>query len=595
MDIITALDQAILSLQQTRTRIISELQTHNNSSTIFSSSSSHEITSSRISVSPSPSITPVVTGDILPMMNNNSTVTTNNSNTSDLPHPKKLKSSSPPLTSTGNNNNTNTTLPHLRIENLTNIFPNNNLLPLSSPSLHVPTALERLRSSGRLSGSATPPATSTNNNSTATTTTTNGIISDTNSDDSSTTTTTTKSSLPPLATYHSITSATSSFFPTTSTSTTSTTTTTDTPQPTRSRFHLVAYSGDTRELIAPPPTNIITVPPLAKSFIALVWQERPKTALVIRKPGDVETRKIFIQACEWLRSEGIRVVVETDSRNELGTITEGEIFHTSHSQVHKTNVDFVVALGGDGTFIRAAHAFPNGCPPVIAFALGTLGFLTPFPVNSLHDGLTSVVKGGFQVRLRARLEFEVHRQQKNSSNNNITETVCVLNEAVIDRGHSSSVTKLILFSNQGDEPLTTAMGDGLIVSTPTGSTAYSLSAGGSMVHPSVPAILVTPICPHSLSFRPILIPDSATLRIKVASDARNSAWISFDGRPSLELQPGDWVNCRYSQFPVPAVMAFRPDDSNMSLPGASSDEWLLSLRTALHWNNSGLTGKSSAL
>jgi NAD+ kinase len=142
----------------------------------------------------------------------------------------------------------------------------------------------------------------------------------------------------------------------------------------------------------------------------------------------------------------------------------------------------------------------------------------------------------------------------------------------------ASQVQLVLFSSQsGTLPVTTVQGDGLILASPTGSTAYSLSAGGSMVHPNVQAILVTPICPHSLSFRPILVPDSASLKVQVAPDARNSAWISFDGRKSVEMRPGDWVVCRYSAFPVPAVMPRRTRTGD-------EDGWLQSLKTALHWN-----------
>ena len=98
-----------------------------------------------------------------------------------------------------------------------------------------------------------------------------------------------------------------------------------------------------------------------------------------------------------------------------------------------------------------------------------------------------------------------------------------------------------------------------------------------MVHPSVPAILVTPICPHSLSFRPILVPDSATLRLQVAEEARNSAWLSIDGRKSIELKPLDEFVVRFSSYPVPAVMPRRNENGD-------SDGWLASLRTALNWN-----------
>jgi len=187
--------------------------------------------------------------------------------------------------------------------------------------------------------------------------------------------------------------------------------------------------------------------------------------------------------------------------------------------------------------------------------------------------LNFVLEGGFGLRLRARLEVELRR-----SVDEVPKIYQVLNECVVDRGTTSSLVRLVLFnSRDGDQPVTIVQGDGLIVATPTGSTAYSLSAGGSMVHPSVPAILVTPICPHSLSFRPILVPDSATLRVQVAPDARNSAWLSIDGRKSLELKQGDEFVVRFSSYPVPAVMARRMGQGD-------TDGWLSSLRTALNWN-----------
>ena len=180
--------------------------------------------------------------------------------------------------------------------------------------------------------------------------------------------------------------------------------------------------------------------------------------------------------------------------------------------------------------------------------------------------------------MRARLEFELHRSNPKDQMEEV-QKVIVLNEAVIDRGATSSLIQLHLFTTlTSTEPVTTVQGDGLILASPTGSTAYSLSAGGSMVHPSVQTILITPICPHSLSFRPILVSDSATLRVQVAMESRNSAWISFDGRKSIEMMPGDWVVCRYSAFPVPAVQPSR------SRQGGDDDGWLNSLKSALSWN-----------
>ena len=118
-------------------------------------------------------------------------------------------------------------------------------------------------------------------------------------------------------------------------------------------------------------------------------------------------------------------------------------------------------------------------------------------------------------------------------------TTChlVLNEVVVDRGPSPYLSNVDLYID--GKHITTVQGDGLIISTPTGSTAYAVAAGASMIHPSVPAIMITPICPHSLSFRPIVVPAGVQLKICVSPDSRNSAWVSFDGRNRQEIEVGD--------------------------------------------------------
>jgi len=113
----------------------------------------------------------------------------------------------------------------------------------------------------------------------------------------------------------------------------------------------------------------------------------------------------------------------------------------------------------------------------------------------------------------------------------------VLNEVVVDRGPSPFLSNVDLFID--GKHVTVVQGDGLIVSTPTGSTAYAVAAGASMIHPSVPAIMITPICPHSLSFRPIVVPAGVELKIKISPDSRNTAWVSFDGRNRQEIKHGD--------------------------------------------------------
>lgn len=121
--------------------------------------------------------------------------------------------------------------------------------------------------------------------------------------------------------------------------------------------------------------------------------------------------------------------------------------------------------------------------------------------------------------------------------------------------------------------VTRVQGDGLIISTPTGSTAYNLAAGGSILHPQVPGILFTPICPHSLSFRPLIFPDHVQLCIQVPADGRSQLWCSFDGKDRKALGPGDAIIIRMSEWPIPTVSSLDP-----------SRDWFMGVRKGLHWN-----------
>lgn len=147
----------------------------------------------------------------------------------------------------------------------------------------------------------------------------------------------------------------------------------------------------------------------------------------------------------------------------------------------------------------------------------------------------------------------------------------VLNEVVVDRGPSPYLSNVDLFID--GKHVTVVQGDGLIVSTPTGSTAYAVAAGASMIHPSVPAIMITPICPHSLSFRPIVVPAGVELKIKISPDSRNTAWLSFDGRNRQELHHGDALSVTTSVYPVPSICA----QDQIS-------DWFDSLADCLQWN-----------
>jgi NAD+ kinase len=210
--------------------------------------------------------------------------------------------------------------------------------------------------------------------------------------------------------------------------------------------------------------------------------------------------------------------------------------------------DFVVTLGGDGTVLYASWLFQRVVPPVLSFALGSLGFLTKFDFGGYQETLTQAFKEGVTISLRLRFEGTIMRSQKSVENcgdadlveelmleetdgrptHKPDRTFEILNDIVVDRGPNPTMSTIELFGDE--EHLTTVQADGVCVATPTGSTAYNLAAGGSLCHPENPVILVTAICAHTLSFRPIILPDTIVLRLGVPYDARANSWASFDGR-----------------------------------------------------------------
>jgi len=260
-------------------------------------------------------------------------------------------------------------------------------------------------------------------------------------------------------------------------------------------------------------------------------------------------------------------------------------------------IDFIICLGGDGTLLYASSLFQQSVPPVMAFHLGSLGFLTPHLFDNFQEKVTKVLEGNAALTLRSRLKCTLKRRQVSESQekniNNHTDikqiaplhesftsgskdrrsnlSFLVLNEVVVDRGPSPYLSNVDLFMD--GKHVTVVQGDGLIVSTPTGSTAYAVAAGASMINPAVPAIMVTPICPHSLSFRPIVVPAGVEISIKISPDSRNTAWLSFDGRSRQELRHGDTLSVTTSVYPVPSICA----QDQIS-------DWFDSLADCLQWN-----------
>ncbi|XP_068338458.1 NAD(H) kinase 1-like isoform X1 [Pyrus communis] len=321
--------------------------------------------------------------------------------------------------------------------------------------------------------------------------------------------------------------------------------------------------------------NITTAERSSKQ-IALKWESQPQTVIILTKPNSTSVQILCAEMVRWLSEQKkLNIYVEPRVRAEL--LTESSYFNFVHTwkdeteiMLLHTKVDLVVTLGGDGTVLWAASMFKGPVPPVVPFSLGSLGFMTPFHSERYRDYLDSILNGPINITLRHRLQCHVIREA--TTNEYETEgPMLVLNEVTIDRGISSYLTNLECYCDNSF--VTCVQGDGLILSTTSGSTAYSLAAGGSMVHPQVPGILFTPICPHSLSFRPLIFPEHVTLRVQVPSNSRSHAWASFDGKGRKQLAAGDALVCSMAPWPVPT--ACQVD---------STSDFLNSIHDGLHWN-----------
>lgn len=319
--------------------------------------------------------------------------------------------------------------------------------------------------------------------------------------------------------------------------------------------------------------------------LLLVWNDRPKSVMVLKKLDD-ELLGEFVRALSLLAlNEKMKVIVEPHEHEKLTKmgIDYVDTYNESEENRLQTFIDFVVCLGGDGVILHASSLFQTAVPPVLSFNLGSLGFLTNHYWQNFHKDVANVIQGcerldhcmlddpdskGVHITLRMRLECTILRRDARDTPEPAIE---VLNEVVVDRGSGPYLTKIECWER--DHLITKVQADGVMLATPTGSTAYSVAAGGSMVHPNVPAILFTPICPHSLSFKPVVLPDYAEIELRISADARCGAWVCFDGKRRQELQRGDAVRVRMSCNPVPTVSR---NDQTV--------DWFGSLERCFSWN-----------
>ncbi|KAK1433331.1 hypothetical protein QVD17_10241 [Tagetes erecta] len=307
----------------------------------------------------------------------------------------------------------------------------------------------------------------------------------------------------------------------------------------------------------------------------LMWKSSPKTVLLLKKLGQELMEQAKEVAYFLYHQENMNILVEPEVHDVFARIPGFGFVQTFYSQdmsdLHE-RVDLIACLGGDGVILHASNLFRGAVPPVVSFNLGSLGFLTSHAFEDYKHDLKRVIHGnntleGVYITLRMRLRCEIFRNGKAMPG----KVFDVLNEVVVDRGSNPYLSKVECYEH--DRLITKVQGDGVIIATPTGSTAYSTAAGGSMVHPNVPCMLFTPICPHSLSFRPVILPDSARLELKIPKDARSNAWVSFDGKRRQQLSRGDSVRICMSQHPLPTVNKFD-----------QTGDWFRSLIRCLNWN-----------
>jgi|OpeIllAssembly_1097287.scaffolds.fasta_scaffold33607_2 NAD+ kinase len=253
---------------------------------------------------------------------------------------------------------------------------------------------------------------------------------------------------------------------------------------------------------------------------------------IVAKRNKPEAVAIASHLVEWLCARKIKVYLEGEIGKLLGPIPSKGDWKSIEREEIPTDVEMIIVLGGDGTLLSVARQVWNKSIPILGVNLGGLGFLTEITLDELYPVLERVVQNDFAVNEREVLNAGVIRRGER-----IAEFI-VLNDAVINKGALARIIDLETTVN--GEYLSTFKSDGLIISTPTGSTAYNLSAGGPIVYPSLHTIIITPICPHTLTIRPIIIPDDVKIRALLKS-RDEEVTLTLDGQQGFTLEFEDVV------------------------------------------------------
>jgi NAD+ kinase len=263
-----------------------------------------------------------------------------------------------------------------------------------------------------------------------------------------------------------------------------------------------------------------------------------RTIGLFGKYGSKDVGGVIERICAFVRKRGLQVLLE-DATSEF---MEQQCADSRPLASIGQEIDLAIVVGGDGTMLHVARSLAPFGIPLIGVNLGRLGFLTDIPTHRMYDELTQILDGDFKSEERILLDAEVVRDGK------VLHTANAFNDVVVNKGQLARLIEFEIYVN--DEFVNSTRADGVIVATPTGSTAYALSAGGPILHPTLPAIVLVPICPHTLSDRPLAVSSDSYFEILMTSTSHQSAHVTLDGQTSFSLQDHDRVRVRRGAQPV---------------------------------------------
>lgn len=287
----------------------------------------------------------------------------------------------------------------------------------------------------------------------------------------------------------------------------------------------------------------------------------PRTIALVGKYHSPEIAESLRRMAEYLHERGVSVFIERETAENVGRQVDLSRWVACDFSDIGAHADLAIVIGGDGTMLNAARRLARYRVPLVGVNLGRLGFMTDIARSDMLTCMDDLLDGRFTAENRMLLDAEVIRDGKETFDNQ------ALNDVVVDKG---AIGRMIEFKLSIDgEFIYNQRSDGLIVSTPTGSTAYSLSAGGPILHPTLTGIALVPLCPHALTNRPIMVSDQANIEVRIiqADDPR----VHFDGQVTHDLQPGDLVRLRRSEYTI--CFLHPPSYSYFAM-----------LRQRLHWS-----------